>query len=228
MSRQTNEMLLISDLPTFSLTTESFRTLRTNTQLNGGAKQVRIVSVTSCLAGEGKSMTAANLAASYAQQGKRTLLIDANLRDPVLHKTFISPNRTGLSLYLTQPCSIDQVSLETRIADLFLIPAGPLLANHIELLSSPRFNELLQEALGQFDQIVIDTPPILPVTDAQIVSALCDGVLLVVKTGSVKPNELRHAKRMLEHAGANLLGVVLNGKKRTSRNMRVTGNAEAY
>ncbi|WP_373231290.1 CpsD/CapB family tyrosine-protein kinase [Cohnella sp.] len=228
MSRQTSDLVLISDLPAFSLTTESFRTLRTNTQSTATKSPIRMVCVTSCNQGEGKSMTAANLAISYAQQGMKTLLIDADMRSPVLHKTFNIANRAGLSLFLSHPGALDQVSTETRVENLSLLPAGPVLANHIELLSSSRMEALLKEALSGFDRIVIDTPPILPITDAQIVAALCDGVLLVVKVANSRKADLVNAKSKLEQVKANLLGVVLNGQKRSSREKRYSGYGDNH
>jgi capsular exopolysaccharide synthesis family protein len=228
MSRLTNELVLISDLPPFSVTTEAFRALRTNTQAVASPSAVRMVCITSCNQGEGKSMTAANLAVSYANQGMKTLLIDADLRDPVLHKTFNLVNRAGLSLFLSHPNTLDQVTLETRVENLSLLPAGPASANHIELLSSSRMELLLKEASASFDRIVIDTPPILPITDAQIVAALCDGVLLVVNIAKSKKMDLIHAKSLLEQVKANLLGVVLNGQKRSSREKRYSGYVDNY
>lgn len=168
-------------------------------------------------------MTAANLAVSYAQQGKRTLLIDGDMRNPVLHKTFNTANRTGLSMLLSHPTTFDQVTVETRVDNLTLLPAGPALVNHIELLSSTRMEVLLTEALANYDRIVIDTPPILPVTDAQVLASLCDGVVLVVKVGNSKKADLVYAKSKLEQVKANLLGVVLNGQKRSPREKRYSG-----
>lgn len=224
MSRQTNELFLISDLPAFSLTTESFRTLRTNIQSSAMNSPVRIICVTSCNQGEGKSMTAANLAVSFAQQGMKTLLIDADMRNPVLHKTFNIANRTGLSLFLSHPSSLEQVAVETRVDNLSLLPAGQDTANNIEFLSSSRMELLVKEALASYDRIVIDTPPILPVTDAQNVAALCDGVLLVVNVSKSRKVELEMAKSKLEQVKAKLLGVVLNGKKHSSRDIRYSSN----
>lgn len=171
-------------------------------------------------------MTAANLAISYAQQGLKTLLIDADMRSPVLHKTFNVANRSGLSMFLTQPSKIDQVTHETRISHLSLITAGMAIANQIEMLSSPRMELLLKEALTHYDRIVLDTPPILQITDAQMISAHCDGVVLVVKVATSKKADLQQAKNRLEQVKANILGVVMNGKKRSAREKRYASSAD--
>jgi capsular exopolysaccharide synthesis family protein len=217
MSRPTNhEVLLITEVNPLSPISESFRALRTNTQFTTTSDALRVISVTSCQPNEGKTTTVSNLAVAYAQEGKRTLLIDADLRKPSLHKVFGNSNRKGLSHLLARQHDLQQVIVDTHIEQLSLIPAGPIPPNPAELLGSKAMDELLASAREHFEVILIDTPPVLAVTDAQVVAAKSDGVLLVIRAGTVKKNVALKAKTRLEHVHARILGVVLNGKKKTS------------
>ena len=195
---------------------ESFRTLRTNTQFTTASEALRVIAVTSCQAGEGKTTTVSNLAVAYAQEGKRTLLIDADLRKPSLHRVFSHSNRLGLSNLLARQTELAQVVTDTHIEHLSLIPAGPVPPNPAELLGSKGMDELLTAVRGEYEVILIDTPPVLAVTDAQVVAAKSDGVLLVIRAGMVKKNMALKAKSRLEHVHARMLGVVLNGKKKSN------------
>lgn len=216
MLRQTNEVLLISDVNPMSPTTESYRTLRTNTSFAAAGERMCVVGIASCFEGEGKTTTAANLAVTYAQEGKKTLLIDADLRKPSQHKTFSISSRKGLSTVLAKQSEFDQSIVPTHIEHLSLIPAGPIPPNPTELLASKRMDELLLQAREQFDVILIDTSPVLLVADALVIASKCDGVLLVVGAGKVKKSAAKRAKEKLEHVQAKLLGVVVNGQKKTA------------
>ncbi len=220
MSRQTNETMLITEINPMSAISEAYRELRTNTHFAAVDKPAKILCVTSCQEGEGKTMTCANLAITYAQEGKRTLLIDADLRKSNLHEVFLVTNRLGLTHYLVHKQSLEQVTIDTHIDNLWLLPAGPIPPNPAELLSSNRMDALLQEVADQYDIIIIDTPPILIVTDAQIVAAKSEGVLIVIRSGRITRNALLRAKGKLEHVKARIMGVVINGKKKSSNASR--------
>jgi protein-tyrosine kinase len=225
MSRQTNETMLITEINPMSTVSEAYRALRTNTHFAAVDKPAKILCVTSCQEGEGKTTTCANLAITYAQEGKRTLLIDADLRRSNLHQAFVITNRLGLTHYLVNKQSLSDVAIATHVEHLWLLPSGPTPPNPAELLSSNKMDELLREAVEKFDVIIIDTPPILVVTDAQIIAAKCEGVLLVIRSGKIKRGALLKAKTKLEHVKARILGVVLNGKKKSSNHTNYYGYA---
>ena len=196
---------------------EAYRTLRTNIQFSSIDHDIRCIMVTSASPGEGKSTTTANLAVTYAQSDKQVLVIDSDLRKPTMHHTFSVSNRMGISNILTGQSSSKDVIIETGIPNLFLLPSGPIPPNPSEMLASKRMKDLIAELLHHFDYIIIDTPPALAVTDAQIVSTLCDGVLLVIDSESVKSGPALKAKSNLDHVQARILGVVLNNMDRDQK-----------
>ncbi|WP_281885446.1 CpsD/CapB family tyrosine-protein kinase [Paenibacillus sp. YYML68] len=199
---------------------EAYRTLRTNIQFSAIDEDLRILMVTSAGPGEGKSTTLTNLAVAYAQTDLKVVLIDADLRKPTMHHTFTQTNRWGLTSVLAGQAQLDEVIRETYIPNLSIITAGPIPPNPSEMLSSKRMTALLDELKSRYDIVLIDTPPALAVTDAQIVATKCDGVILVVDSGKVKRDMAIKAKANLDHVKARILGVVLNNMDRK--------NAESY
>lgn len=189
---------------------EAYRTLRTNIQFSAIDEDLKVIMVTSAGPGEGKSTTAANLAVAYAQAEKKVLLVDADLRKPTLHHTFYISNRRGLTNMLTGQASPDQVIVASDIEHLDLLPSGPIPPNPSEILASKRMKAKLDELAAIYDVVIIDTPPALAVTDAQIVATRCDGVVLVIDQGKVKREIAMKAKANLDHVKARILGVVLN------------------
>jgi capsular exopolysaccharide synthesis family protein len=216
MSRQTNDYALLTEINLKSSLSEAYRTLRTNTHYSNHDRPPRTICVASCIQGEGRTLTAANLAITYAQEGKKTLLVDADLRNPVIHKLFGTSNGTGLSQLLRTSNPIESYVVSTYIDNLFILPSGPKPTNPSELLSSERMDDLMKDTVDLYEVIIFDTPPVLLVTDAQIIAAKSDGVLFVVGAGKVKQEATIMAKKLLEHVKANILGIVLNGKKLTS------------
>jgi len=194
--------------------TEAYRVLWTNIQFSAVDRALRKLAVTSAGPSEGKSITVCNLAAIYAQAGQKTLVIDADMRRPAIHHTFFISNRFGLSHVLSNRCEAHEVISETFVPNLYALPSGVIPPNPAELLASNRMKTLLEELEREFDVILLDTPPVLSLADAQIVSAQCDGVLLVIDSGKVKIQAAQKAKEKLEMAGARILGVVLNNVKR--------------
>lgn len=188
---------------------EAYRSLRTALLLSS-AHELRVVAVTSAVAGEGKSATATNLAVVMAQLGRRVLLIDADLRKPRLHEVLQVSNRAGLVSYLTGGVDLDSVVRPTQVQQLSVVPSGPIPPNPSELLASDRMRELVKVVRAQFDFVVIDTPPLLPVTDASLVGDLVDGVTLCLRAGKVTRDEARSCLDRLQLAGIRILGVVLN------------------
>lgn len=202
--------MLITHLNPKSPIAEQYRTIRTNIDFSLADRNLRSLVVTSSGPGEGKSMTTANLAVVMAQQGRKVLLVDADLRKPTVHYTFRLINTEGLSNLLTKRAKLTDVITKTDVDNLYVITSGPIPPNPAELLSSRAMHELMTQALGIFDIIIFDTPPVLAVTDAQILSSQVDGTVLVVASGKTEKDAALEAKDLLQKSQARILGVVLN------------------
>jgi capsular exopolysaccharide synthesis family protein len=159
---------------------------------------------------EGKSTTINNLAVVYAQTNKKVLLIDADLRKPTAHHSFNISNRCGLTDMITNQCSMEMAIKETDVPNLSVMTSGSIPPNPSEILASQRMSMLLEELKEKFDFILIDTPPVLAVSDAQIIATKSDVVILVIDSGKVKRELVIKAKSSLEFVQAHILGVVLN------------------
>ena len=173
-------------------------------------EELKTILCTSASPGEGKSTTASNLAVVFAQEGRRVLLVDADMRKPTVHHTFGLSNMAGLSNLLTRKLTIQDVIRESGTEGLTVITCGPIPPNPAELLGSRTMELLLEELKETFDLIIFDAPPVLSVADAQILSNRCDGTILVVSSGSTEKESVIKAKEALLSAKAHLLGTVLN------------------
>ncbi len=193
---------------------EQYRTIRTNIQFSSLEKAYRTLIITSPGFGEGKTTTTANLGVVMAQQGKKILIVDADLRKPMMHFIFKTENTTGLTNVLIQQTSLQEAIRKTKIEKLDILPSGPIPPNPAELLSSVSMKELMEQALEEYDVILFDSPPVNAVADTQILSNSGDGVVLVVNSGKTKRDSGIKALESLNSAKAKLLGVVLNNKKR--------------
>ena len=192
---------------------EAFRTLRTNIQFTGVDSETKKIMITSAGPREGKSSTAANLAVSFAQAGKTVVVIDADLRNPSQHKLFGLDNRKGLSTALLQDPDEEGLKFflrETGVPGVSILTGGPIPPNPAELLGSKRMKGLLELLGSQFDIVIVDTPPVIAVTDAAIISQIVDGVILVLASGEVNRDFALRGKELLAQVGAKILGVVLN------------------
>ena len=189
---------------------ETFRALRTTLRAER-FEPVRVIQVTSPTPGDGKSVVAANLAISLADSGKRVLLMDCDLRNPKVHEYMALDNTTGLGTLLLGNDGILSAVHETAAANLWAIPCGPALRNPAELLASPRFREILVSAREQFDLVLIDSPPLLAVSDPAIIAPLADGVLLVTRFVKHAREGITRAVEVLDLLGIHAMGVVMNG-----------------
>jgi capsular exopolysaccharide synthesis family protein len=207
-----NKYLLITGSNPKSPISEAYRTLRTNITFSAVDQEIQKILVTSSQQGEGKSTTIANLAVAYAMENKKVLLIDADLRKPSLHQFFLKSNRRGLTNILVNQAKIAEAIVETDVANLSFLPSGPIPPNPSELLASKKMRSLLEDLETEFDLILVDSPPALALTDAQILSTMCDGVLLVVKHGKAKQQIVKKTLLNLQHVKAKVLGVVINNK----------------
>ncbi|MBO9597287.1 MAG: CpsD/CapB family tyrosine-protein kinase [Cohnella sp.] len=217
--QRSDRRLIISEINPKSPISEAYRTLRTNIQFSAIDEDLRVIVITSAGPGEGKSTTASNLAVVSAQAEKKVLLIDADLRKPTAHRTFLLTNRIGLTNYLTGQAGVDEVVRSSFVPNLDVLTAGSSPPNPSEMLGSRKMLSLVEHLKQFYDMIIIDTPPALVVTDAQIVSTYSDGVVLVIDSGKVKREAALKVKSSLEHVKARLLGVVLNNiDRKTSEN----------
>ncbi|MCT2534624.1 CpsD/CapB family tyrosine-protein kinase [Aquibacillus koreensis] len=212
-ARNTTMRHLITKLNPRSPISEQYRTIRTNLQFSSVDNEIQSMLVTSSGPAEGKSSTVANLAIVFAQQGKKVLLIDADMRKPTLHYTFRMDNRRGLSSVLVGETILDESIVKSDVKDLDLLSCGPIPPNPSELLGSKAMERLIRDAKGYYDLIIFDTPPVLAVTDAQILANICDGAIMVVRSKQTEYEAGQKARDLLMPAKAKLLGVVLNDKE---------------
>jgi len=215
-SRLNTTRHLITHLNPRSPISEQYRTIRTNLQFTSIDKPLRSILVTSSSPSEGKSITIANLAVAYAQQNKRVLLIDADMRKPTVHYTFRLENIRGLSNLLIDEATLEEAINRTNINNLHIITCGPIPPNPSELLGSNRMKNVIKKAQEQYDIILIDTPPVLAVTDAQVLSNIVDGAILVIRSGQTEFESAIKAKESIEQAKGKLLGVILNDQKKNT------------
>jgi len=191
---------------------EAYKTLRTNIQFsltdsNGGLK---VLLITSSGPVEGKSTTAANLAITMAQSDQKVLLVDCDLRKPVIHKAFSIINNKGLTNILVEGVAYENLVNTTFIDNLGVITSGPKPPNPSELLGSLRMKTLVDKLKENYDTVIFDSPPSLPVTDAAVLSKLVDGVIIIAEFGQTTFESLAQTKSLFDKVNARLLGVVLN------------------
>lgn len=211
MSRLTNERVgLVTMANPRSTSSEAYRKLRTNIQFSSIDSQIQTIMIASASSGEGKTTTIGNLAVTYAQEGKKVLVMDTDLRKPAVHLMFNVPNHVGLTSVLSSQYQVNEVLRETGVEGLHVLSSGPIPPNPSEMIGSRKMTALLGDLKEEYDVILFDTPPVLNVTDALIISSLCDGVILVVNAGKVKKDLVKKAKAHLEHVNARILGAVLN------------------
>ena len=207
--------MLIVEKNSKSISAEAYKTLRTNIQYSYFDKEIKTILVTSTIPGEGKSTIAGNLALSFAQQDKKVLVIDCDLRKPALHKMFKLSNFKGLSDVIVGNSDLEKAMYNYR--DNFdILTSGKIPPNPSEILASNAMTMLLEKLKTMYDIIIIDSAPLQAVTDAQIISNKVDGTLLVIRAGLTKREAILQAKELLNQVNAKILGVVLNGAENNS------------
>ncbi|MET3861658.1 succinoglycan biosynthesis transport protein ExoP [Dietzia sp. 2505] len=192
---------------------ESFRRLRTNLQFLNVDNPPRVIVLTSSIAMEGKSETAINIALALAESGNRVLLIEADLRRPLVVNYMSMPDKVGLTNVLSGQAQFDDVVQVTRHEGVELLACGPLPPNPSELLASEMARQLLVDLRQRYDYVIIDSPPLLPVTDGALIAQIADGALLVVRTHRTTSDQVVQAVDNLRKADATLLGVVTVANK---------------
>ena len=210
-----------------SATAEAYRTLRTNIMFASPDKPVHTLLVTSTSPDDGKSTTIANLAITFAAAGSPTVLMDADLRRPHIHTIFGLPNEFGVTTLVADMArrrggAVPKLPLQdTQVENLQVLTSGPVPPNPAEILGSQRMGELLALLRGKAEYVLIDTPPIIAVTDAAVLAPKVDGVLIVINAGKTKRDLAVKARDMLRQVNAHILGVVLN-------NAQIDKSAYAY
>ncbi|MDM7925916.1 MAG: polysaccharide biosynthesis tyrosine autokinase [bacterium] len=205
------ESRLITHFAPKSPISEAYRTIRTNIQYSRADKTLKTAMVTSSGMGEGKSTSVANLAITFAQMGSKTLLVDTDLRRPVLHGIFEQSRNEGLTNVLVGRLSMEEAVKPTKIDHLSLVTSGTLPPNPSELLASKMMHQFIQRATSQYDIVLFDTPPIIAVTDAAVLASQLDGAILVIRSGVTNRDALLHSKALLDNVKANMLGILING-----------------
>lgn len=201
------------------LTSESFKTLRTNFLFCGA--DIKTIVITSARENEGKSTICAELAKSLAETEKKTLLIDADMRKSVLlRRNNASQNFCGLSEFLSGQSNLDKALYNTQNPYFDVIFSGHFPPNPVELLGSKRFKQLLLDAKSVYDYVILDAPPLGSVIDSAVIASACDGAAIVVTPGRITVNECAEVKEQLEKSGCKILGAILNDvdAKRTKHN----------
>lgn len=189
---------------------EAIRSLRTNVLFSSASSESRCLVVTSTAPGEGKTMTSVNLAIAIAQSGQRVLIIDADLRRPRVHSVFEQPQTPGLSNVIVGNAKAAEAVKKTQVPGFWVMPSGDIPPNPAELLGSKRFADLLRAFAGHFDWIIIDSPPVMAVTDAAVISHVTSGVLFVIAADQTSRTAAGQALEQLGNVGAKVLGAILN------------------
>lgn len=211
--------VIVADNPT-SIVSEEFRSIRTNIQFSMVDKKIQTLLVTSSTAESGKTTVAVNLAAAFAAEDARVLVVATDMRKPRIHNIFKSEKTQGIANLITnRDLLLEDVVQQSTVENLSFLPCGPIPPNPSELLNSNRMTEIIEKMKQQYDVIVFDSPPVLAVTDAQILSAKVDGTLFVIPEGEVKKEEVHDAAERLKKVNAHVLGTIMN---------KVELDAEAY
>ena len=197
-----------------SVVSEAYRTLRTNIQSSSFDKKIQTIVVTSAEAAEGKSTVSGNLALAFAQNEKRVIIVDCDLRKPSVHKNFKVSNLCGLSEVLIGKSELNNV-IQNRNEHLDILTSGKIPPNPSEMLSSSAMTKLIETLKEEYDVIILDSAPLGAVTDAQILSTKVDGTILVTRAERTKREIVLEAKNSLEKVGANILGCVLHAVENT-------------
>lgn len=204
-----DEITLIAEKDAKSPVAEAYRTIRTNLQFSQTERALKSIVLTSATPNEGKSTTISNLGVVMAQAGHKVVLMDCDFRNPTQHKLFKLPNK-GLSNSIATGSDVMAAIQESGIENLHVLTSGPVAPNPSELLASERMNIVLEKLKEEFDYVLVDAPPIMPVTDAAVIAGKVDGVILLIEAGSVSPSVAKEAKARMEQGGGHILGVVLN------------------
>lgn len=202
-----------------AVVSEQFRTIRTNIQFSMVDTDLKTIAITSAGPSSGKSVIAANLAATFANDNKKVLLVDADLRKPTVHKTFKVKNNEGLTTLLTDKnAHFSDTIFRTHTDGLYILTSGAIPPNPAELLASKRMQEIKADMEEYFDLVIFDLPPVLAVTDAQVMASKVDGTIFVAPKGRVNKDQMIQSRELLNKVNANVLGAILNRVEKSDDN----------
>ncbi len=208
--REFEEHARFAGVEAFSPAAESYRSIRTNLQFAAPAEKIRTIVFTSPGPGEGKTTTLANLGVAMARGGQRILLVDADMRRGQMHEIFKRPQSPGLSELLGGQASLGEIIQKTEVPGLSLISCGKHPPYPAEMLGSPQMQGFLREAAGRHDRVLIDSPPVMAVTDAAVLAGMVKAVIAVVQSGKTPQQALRQLLKACRNVEANVLGAILN------------------
>ena len=211
MAKKFNDMLIVKNKPR-SYISEAYRTLRTNIKFSSLGKPLNTIMITSAVPQEGKTINTVNLALTIAESGKKVIIVDADLRVPLIHKVFNSDSKPGLTNVLVGNKKLSEVikRADEINSNLYYIASGPIPPNPSELLGSDKMKTVIEELKQQADTIIFDSPPTIGLADSLVLANQVDGVVLILNAGMVTRDTAKQAKALLEKAKAKILGVVLN------------------
>ena len=192
---------------------EVYRVIRANLDFMGVDEPIRSLVVTSTMPGEGKTVTCANFAIVNAHAGRRTIIVDGDLRKPMMHRVFQLSNQTGVTNVLIKQSDLPSAIQHTKVENLDVLTSGPLPPNPAEVVGSNAMKELIRQLVESYDLVIVDSPPVLSVADARLLGQEVDGVLFVVSAQQVSRVALKKAKESLDLVGVRVIGTVLNKKK---------------
>ena len=208
---------LIADLNPHSAISEVYRMMRTNLDFMSLDEPIKSMAITSTMPGEGKTVTGANLAIVNAQAGRRTIIVDADLRKPMMHRVFQISNLQGLTTTLLRQTKLEETIYHTRVKNLDVLTSGPIPPNPAEVVGSRAMKELIDQLKDTYDLVIVDSPPVLSVNDVRLLGQSVDGLLFVVSANQVSRVALKKAKESLELVGVRVIGAVFNKKKINKR-----------
>lgn len=200
--------LIVKDKPR-SISTEAYRTLRTNLEFYTKGRNMKRIVITSAESGEGKSVTTSNLALSFSQSGKKILVLDCDIRRPNIHEYFNIFNHIGFADLIINKLDFKDV-IQKYSDNLHIITAGKTLINPSELLNIENILPVFEHLQNQYDIILIDSPPVITFTDAQLLSAVSDGVIMILSMGETRKKLCKKALQLLSNVNANIIGMILN------------------
>ena len=211
MAKKFDDMLIVKNKPRSHIS-EAYRTLRTNIKFSSLDKPLNTIMVTSAVPQEGKTTNTVNLALTIAESGEKVIIIDADLRVPLIHKVFNSDSNPGLTNVLVDNKKLSEVIKKADEIDsnLYYIPSGPIPPNPSELLGSEKMKAVIEELKEQADTLIFDSAPVIGFADSLVLANQVDGVVLILNAGMVTRDAAKQAKLLLEKAKAKILGVVLN------------------
>ncbi|MGO5013619.1 CpsD/CapB family tyrosine-protein kinase [Niallia sp. Sow4_A1] len=219
-SKQENKSNLLTHLKLNSPIREQYHTIRASIQPSINENSIKTIVVVSAEEFEGKSTFSANLAITFAEVGKKVLLVDTNFRRPILQDSFEKKNENGLSSILVDKSSLTECIVKSHIENLDLLLSGPIPPNPSELLGSMAMENLIKVFKEKYDTVIFDTPAVVSVADPLILSNICDGVIMVVRSNKNDFETVELTKDMLSNTNAHFVGAVLNGEQKLKRKKR--------